>query len=365
MDNLEVTYNDKGKYSIVFEKDFGKLSEYISEFDPNNKKAAVITDTNVGPIYAQEVAEILSESFSEVLIFTIEAGEQSKCLNVVSDIYEFLAQNDFHRTDFLFALGGGVTGDITGYVASTYMRGIGYIQIPTSLLAMVDSSVGGKCGVDFMQFKNMVGSFYMQKLVYIAVKCLTTLPESEFSSGMAEALKSGLIRNASFYEWMILNFDEIMSKDIDALENVIENSIYVKHAVVTKDPFETGERMILNFGHTIGHALEKYYNFEKKHGECVALGMVAAAFISWKRQLLSMEEYYEIRDMFVPFNLPISVDDFDVTEVYNLIQSDKKVINSRLNFVLLKKIGKAVIVNDVSEDEIMDSLKELIVSWED
>ena len=175
-------------------------------------------------------------------------------------------------------------------------------------------------------------------------------------------MKYGLIKNASFYEWILDNMYEIHERDMDTLEDMVVKSCTYKKLVVEKDPTEKGERAILNFGHTIGHAIEKAKNFELLHGECVALGCVAAAFISWKRELLSMEEYYEIRDMFVPFNLPITIDDIDPNEILRLIASDKKVEGDKIKFILLKKVGKAIIDTSVTKDEIMSGIQEIYFS---
>ena len=264
-----------------------------------------------------------------------------------------------YRKDLLIALGGGVTGDITGFAAATYLRGIDFIQIPTSLIAQSDSSIGGKTGVDFDGFKNMVGAFYMPRLVYMNVSVLKTLDDRQFFSGFAEVMKHGLIKDGGFYEWLLENMYEICDRDTDTLLEMIERSCKIKKLVVEKDPAEKGERALLNFGHTIGHAIEKARNFTLTHGECVALGAVAAAFISWKHELLSKDEYYEIRDMFVPFNLPISIENINPEEILQLTKSDKKVEGDFVKFILLKKAGKAIIDKTVTDDDILNAVAEI------
>ena len=336
---LEVLYNRKPCYNIVIENSFETLSEEISKLDTANRKLCVITDSIVGSIYLKEVISLMEPICKDVFSFTFQSGEERKNLTTVNDIYRFLIEQNFDRKDMLIALGGGVVGDMTGFVAATYLRGIDFIQIPTSFLAQVDSSIGGKTGVDFEQYKNMVGAFNMPKLVYINTHTLTTLDERQFFNGFAEAMKHGLIKDAMYYEWMISNMYEICERDLDVLEELVYRSCMIKKAVVEKDPTEQGDRALLNFGHTVGHAIEKYKNFSLQHGECVALGCVVAAFISWKKQLLSMEEYYEVRDMFVPFNLPISIDDLDINEIIKITKSDKKMEHGQLKFILLKKIG--------------------------
>lgn len=357
---LDVLYEKKHCYDIVIEKDFQTLSREIEALGSSQKKIAVITDSVVGALYMEEILNLLKPVCKTVVSYTFKAGEEQKNLNTIHDIYRFLIEHSFERSDMLIALGGGVVGDITGFAAATYLRGIDFIQIPTSLLAQVDSSIGGKTGVDFEQYKNMVGAFKMPKLVYINIHTLSTLEERQFFNGFAEAMKHGLIKNAMYYEWMISNMYEICERDMDVLEELVTESCKIKKAVVEKDPKEQGERALLNFGHTIGHAIEKYKSFSLLHGECVALGCVAAAYISWKKQLLSMEEYYEVRDMFVPFNLPISIEDIDVDEIIRITKSDKKMEEGHLKFILLKKIGKAVIDKTVTENDLKTGIEEII-----
>lgn len=362
---LTINQNAKPIYDIVYETDFSKLAEEMEKLDIASRKLCIITDSKVDGLYAEEVKNVLEGHCKKVYVFAFPEGEKSKNLDTVKDIYTFLIENKFERKDMLVALGGGVVGDITGFAAATYLRGIDFIQIPTTLLAQVDSSVGGKTGVDFDQYKNMVGAFYMPKLVYMNISALNTLDDRQFYAGMAEVMKYGLIKNASFYEWILENMYEIHDRNLDVLEDMVVKSCTYKKLVVEKDPTEKGERAILNFGHTIGHAVEKAKNFELLHGECVALGCVAAAFISWKRELLSKEEYYEIRDMFVPFNLPISVEDINPEEILQLTTSDKKMEGDHIKFILLKKVGKAVIDNTVTKEEILAGINEIYFSEED
>lgn len=364
MSELNVTYKLNGEYKIYIEKDYSKIPEYLKRFDNLGKKALIITDDNVRPLYADSVSDILTKTFETVDIFEIKSGEESKSLAVASELYDFLLKEKYHRNDVIVALGGGVIGDLSGYVAATFLRGMNLIMLPTTLLSMTDSSIGGKCGVNLDSYKNMVGSFKMPIMIYSSVKVLNSLDNRQFASGMAEVLKSALIKNASFYEWLIMNFNEINDKDEDTLIEVIEQTDKIKAAVVMTDPFEKGDRKLLNFGHTLGHAIEKYFDFRMTHGECVTLGMICASHIAYKRQLLSMEEFYEIRDMFVPFDLPISTDSFDIDTVIELTSSDKKAFAHTIDFIVLKKIGKAVIVNDVTKEEMKEALKSLIVEWD-
>lgn len=362
---LPVLYNKKPCYDIVFSKSFEELKEELADLEVSEKRLCIVTDSNVDPLYGEQLRGLLEQQCKKAVKFVFPAGEESKTLDTVKDLYKFLIEEGFDRKDMLIALGGGVVGDLTGFGAATYLRGIDFIQIPTTLLAQADSSIGGKTGVDFDGYKNMVGAFKMPRLVYMNLSVLKSLDDRQFFAGFAEIMKHGIIKDSIFYEWLIENMYEICERDLDVLEEMVMRSCTVKKLVVEKDPTEQGERALLNFGHTIGHAIEKAKNFELYHGECVALGCVAAAYISWKREMLSMEEYYEIRDMFVPFYLPISVDHIDPEEVLRLTKSDKKMESGKIKFILLKKIGKAVIDHTVTDDEILAAIKEIYFSEED
>lgn len=357
---LEVNYQKKPCYSILIEHDFLSLKEEFMALSYENRKLVIMTDETVAKFYLEEVKQALLSVSTQVFSHVFKAGEEYKNLDSVHEGYRFLIENKIDRKDVLIALGGGVVGDMTGYIASTYLRGIDFVQIPTTLLAQLDSSIGGKTGVDFLQYKNMVGAFKMPALVYMNLSLLSTLEDRQFYNGFAEAMKHGLIRDALYYEWMISHMYEICDRDPETLEQLIFRSCEIKKVIVEKDPLEKGERALLNFGHTLGHAIEKYKNFTLLHGECVALGCVAAAFISWKKQLLSMEEYYEVRDMFVPFQLPISIEDIEVDRIIEITKSDKKMEQGSIKFILLKKIGKAVIDTSVTEEEMKNAMEELI-----
>ena len=352
-------------YEIYLEKDFGMLAERLKVCKPENRRLCIVTDSTVDQYYGDQVEEFLASCAKEVTRFVFRAGEENKNLNTVQDLYEHLILHHFERKDMLVALGGGVVGDLAGFTAATYLRGVDFVQIPTTLLSQVDSSIGGKTGVDFDSYKNMVGAFKMPRLVYMNLSVLKTLEERQFYSGFAEVMKSALIKDALFYEWLIENMYEICEREPATLEEMVIRTCSIKKMVVEKDPTEQGDRALLNLGHTIGHAIEKAKNFELYHGECVALGTVAAAYISWKKEMLSMEEFYEIRDMFVPFYLPISVDDIDPQEILKLTKSDKKMEAGKIKFILLKKIGKAVIDRTVTDDEILAAIEEINFSEED
>lgn len=362
---LPILFNKKPCYDIVFSKNFDELLEELQDLGVEKKRLCIVTDSNVDKLYGEELLQLLSGNCLKVVKYVFLAGEENKNLDTVKEVYKFLIEEGFDRKDMLIALGGGVVGDLTGFTAATYLRGIDFVQIPTTLLAQADSSIGGKTGVDFDGYKNMVGAFKMPRLVYMNISVLKTLEDRQFFSGFAEIMKHGLMKDSIYYEWLIEQMYEICERDLDTLEEMVMRSCGVKKLVVEKDPTEQGDRALLNLGHTIGHAIEKAKNFELYHGECVALGVVAAAYISWKKELLSMDEYYEIRDMFVPFYLPISVDGIDPNEILRLTKSDKKMEAGKIKFVLLKKIGKAVIDNTVTDEEILAAINEINFSEED
>ena len=362
---LPILYNKKPCYDIVFSHTFEELPQELQDLGAENRKICIYTDSNVEKLYAKQIQELLEPVCRKVILFSFPAGEEYKTLDTIKEAYKTLIEAGFDRKDLILALGGGVVGDMAGYTAATYLRGIDFVQVPTTLLAQSDSSIGGKTGVDFDGYKNMVGAFHMPRLVYMNLATLKTLDARQFYNGFAEVMKHGLIKDAIFYEWLIDKMYEICERDLDTLEEMIMRSCTVKKLVVEKDPTEQGERALLNFGHTIGHAIEKYKNFTLSHGECVALGCVAAAFISWKHELLTMEEYYEVRDMFVPFNLPISVEDIAPQEVLRLTKSDKKMKDGTLQFILLKRVGKAMRDTSVTDEDILAALDELTFNDED
>ena len=242
-------------YEIYLEKDFGMLAERLKVCKPENRRLCIVTDSTVDQYYGDQVEEILASCAKEVTRFVFRAGEENKNLNTVQDLYEHLILHHFERKDMLVALGGGVVGDLAGFTAATYLRGVDFVQIPTTLLSQVDSSIGGKTGVDFNCYKNMVGAFHQPKLVYMNLSALKTLTDEQFACGMGEILKHGLIKDQGYYEWTICHRQEIMERSLEVLEEMISRSCEIKRDVVEKDPTEKGDRALLNFGHTLGHAI--------------------------------------------------------------------------------------------------------------
>jgi 3-dehydroquinate synthase len=354
---VPVKYNDLPCYDILLEKDFNIILTEIERYQLANRKIAIVTDSNVGIRHAQDLKDVVSKVTDQVFVFTFPAGEANKNLSTVQDLYEFLIQHSFDRNDVLMALGGGVVGDLTGFAAATYLRGIRFFQVPTSLLSMVDSSIGGKTGVDFNAYKNMVGAFYMPSGVYMNLSTLISLPHKEYISGMGEVIKHGLIKDANYYTSLKHNSNAICNRNLDVVLPMVRRSCEIKREVVERDPKEQGERALLNFGHSIGHAVEKLMNFELLHGECVAIGMVAASYISWKRNMITQDEFEDIKQTIASFGFPVTISGLITSEVLAAMGKDKKVDGNKIKFVLLSGIGNAVIDTTVSPEEMTRAIE--------
>lgn len=357
--NIYVKTKDK-KYPIYFAHSFNDLEKAVEENGLSGRKLCIITDSNVSKIYTEKIKSALENYFESVFVYTFDAGEKSKNLNTISDFYSFFLENHIDRKTVVAGLGGGVCGDMAGFAAATYLRGIKFIQIPTTLLAQVDSSVGGKVGVDFKNSKNIIGAFYQPDFVYINTETLNTLPEREFNAGMAEVIKYGPIYSHDFTEYIINNKEAIASRDKDALKHIIKKCCKIKAEVVSKDEKEGGLREILNFGHTIGHAIETKMNFTLLHGECVALGMKAVFNICLKRGTVNEKEYKELISLLEYFNLPLNISGITADEIYSQMFLDKKVKNNQLSFVLLESYGKPFSTTNVDKEEIYGAINAVL-----
>ncbi len=358
---LTVHREERPIYDIVLSASFDGLAEETERLNVKERKICIVTDSTVADLYLKPVKEILSGCCRRVTEFVFPAGEEHKNLDTVRKLYESLILEHFDRSDLLVALGGGVTGDLCGYGAATYLRGISFIQIPTTLLSQVDSSIGGKTGVDFDSYKNMVGAFHMPRLVYTNVSTLLTLPDEQFSSGMGEIVKHGLIKDKAYYQWLSENSSSIWDRDPDVCLQMILRSDQIKKDVVEKDPMEKGERALLNFGHTLGHAIEKLMNFQMFHGHCVGLGVLAAAAISRQRGYILPEETDQIEAVLEAFHMPVRLASLDVEAVLNATKNDKKMDGDKIKFILLKEIGSAYIERNVTREEMRDGLKAILM----
>lgn len=355
-EKIEVKKDGEYSYSIWLEPDFSCLEEALSPLGTEKRKLCIVSESTVAGLYAEELEKVLERICAGVSLFVFPAGEASKTLDTVRELYKHLILNQFDRKDMLVALGGGVVGDLTGFAAATYLRGIDFIQVPTTLLAQVDSSIGGKTGVDFDAYKNMVGAFHMPRLVYMNLGTLQSLSERQFAAGMAEIIKHGLIQDRLYYEWVRNHGGEIVRREYEALRYMVYGSCQIKRRVVEEDPTEQGIRAWLNFGHTAGHAVEKLKNFELYHGECVAVGCVAAAWISWRRGLLTREERDQIEQTLKDYHLPIRAAGLAPEEVLKTTKLDKKMEAGKIKFVLLKKLGEAFVARDVEDKELLEAI---------
>ena len=348
-------------YPIYFENDFSALAQAVREEGFSDRKICIVTDSHVAPLYYEAVESALKEVSSQVFSFIFEAGEKNKNLNTVQKLYQTLIEHEMDRKGLLVALGGGVVGDLTGFGAATYLRGVDFIQVPTTLLAQVDSSVGGKTGVDFLQYKNMVGAFHQPRLVYMNMSTLHSLPEREFACGMGEILKTGLICDGEFFRFVCQNQSQIHAQDLEILSRMIRRCCEIKAGVVERDPKEQGERALLNLGHTVGHAVEKLKNFQLLHGQCVGIGLIAAAYLSMNRGLLNAEEYDEIRKGCESFQLPLTVDGLCAEDVLAATKKDKKMEAGHIKFILMNGIGKSFIDKTITDEELLHAIQEILV----
>lgn len=347
-------------YEIRFEQTFKHLYKGFNSLNSRTKKICIVTDSTVGSFYLSELMDELKDYAKELISFTFPAGEESKNLSTVTALYERLIKEQFDRNDILVALGGGVVGDLTGFTAATYLRGIDFVQIPTSLLAMVDSSIGGKTGVDFNAYKNMVGAFHQPKFVYMNLTCLSTLTKRQFQSGFGEVIKYGLLNDALFYQWLRENREALLHGDGMKLQEAVYRSCVSKKEIVEEDPTEKGRRALLNLGHTIGHAIEKLKEFSLLHGECVSIGLVAAAYLSVQKGLLTEVELEDLKQLLESYGLPVRTSGIDPEDVLKATKNDKKMSSGKIKFIILDKIGNALIDDSITEEEMLEAIKFVI-----
>ena len=323
------------------------------------KRVAIVTNTTVGPLYSARLRAALAASGVESFEIVLPDGEIHKNWQTLNQIFDQLIEKRCERKTTLIALGGGVVGDMTGFAAATYQRGVPYIQIPTTLLAQVDSAVGGKTAINHPQGKNMIGAFYQPKLVLADTQTLDTLPQREFSAGMAEVIKYGLIRDLPFFEWLESNIEKIMRRDDDALIHAIYESCRNKAEVVAQDEKETGIRAILNLGHTFGHAIETATNYNTwLHGEAVSMGTVLAARLSRRLGNLEQRDMERITKLLNNTGLPTDTPELGVDTYLQLMALDKKVVNNKIHLILLRRIGEGYLKGDTTLEQLTNVLTE-------
>jgi len=321
------------------------------------KQVAIVTNTTVAPLYLEKLAGSLRAQGVSIIPIVLPDGEQYKNAEVLNTIYDALLTHRCERSTTLIALGGGVVGDMCGYAAATYLRGVPFIQIPTTLLSQVDSSVGGKTGINHPLGKNMIGAFYQPQLVLADTETLNTLPERELSAGIAEVIKYGLIRDPDFFAWLETNMELLTARNPQALSYAIYRSCQNKAEVVAADEKESGERALLNLGHTFGHAIENGMGYGVwLHGEGVAAGIMLAAQMSQRMGWLQAGDVERIERIFKAGKLPVDAPALGVEKYLDLMGLDKKVADGKIRLILLQAIGKAVMTGDYPQEKLLETL---------
>jgi len=353
MKKIEVNINNQHPI-IINNKIIKNIDKYLSTYLSNNK-IILITQDSIYKFYKKELKILFSKY--DFNIFFLKENETSKSFSEYKKLIKKLIEFQCNRKTTLIAFGGGVVGDITGFVASTYMRGLDFIQIPTTLLAMIDSSIGGKTGINLSEGKNLIGTFYQPKLILVDPSLIQTLPKKEIISALGEIIKYGSISNINFLKYLFKNIDEIlMNKDSLLLEQIIIECITIKVGIVEKDEKEKGNRQILNFGHTLAHVLENKIGYGKiSHGEAVAYGIVTASYLSMKYNKLPINDYELICSCIKKLSLPL-IKNINIMSLIELMKNDKKNNNDYINFVLLEKIGKPIINNFFKKSQIEEAL---------
>lgn len=353
---LTVNLGEGRSYPIFIGSDIRADLQYFSPYI-RGKQVCIVTNETIAPLYLEALVDLLSPQY-QVDTVVLPDGEKYKTQATMMQIYDCLLEKKHNRTTTLIALGGGVVGDMTGFAAASYQRGVNFIQVPTTLLSQVDSSVGGKTGVNHPLGKNMIGAFHQPQAVVIDTQVLNTLPQRELSAGIAEVIKYGLINDLAFYEWLNQQMTSLLSLDADVLSEAILRSCQNKADVVSQDEKESGIRAILNLGHTFGHAVESAQGYGTwLHGEAVAIGMVLAAELSARLGWITRDEVKAVIDLLIRAKLPVAVPaDMTSEQFLDLMAVDKKVIDGRLRLVLLQGIGQAIVTSEVAQDDVIAAI---------
>jgi len=362
MRTLKVNLDKKALSSYEIRIGKGILDRVMLLIAKNHKatRYVIVTDSNVNRLYGQTMQDGMERAGLKASVIEIPAGESSKNISVVMDVAGGLLAQGADRETMLVALGGGVVGDLTGFIASVYMRSVPYIQIPTTLIGQLDSAIGGKTAVDLPQGKNLLGTFYQPRAVFADVNFLDTLPDREFRNGLAEMIKYGIIEDENLFRRLEEDMDAVISRDPALLMKIIETCCRIKKSIVEIDEREHGLRRILNFGHTLGHALEAASEYKLSHGEGVALGMIAAARLSTMMNYLPVDESGRVKSVIAKAGLPTTIDAaFTTDEVIRCFRADKKKKDDVIQFVLIKKIGMPFVNGSINEQQIGDVLEEM------
>ncbi len=335
----------------------GDLPAQLKELLPGHR-CAVITNPTIKKSWGERVKDAFGAAEMETEWFVMADGEEAKTLETVSAIYDFLIERRFGRQTVLIALGGGVVGDVAGFAAATFLRGVQLVQLPTTLLAMVDSSVGGKTGVNHRLGKNLIGAFKQPCLVGIELDFLATLPVAEFKSGLAEVIKYGMISDAGLFEYLEANADELLDSQVEFLTRIITRSCEIKATIVAEDEIEEGIRAILNFGHTFAHAVETQTEYKKfRHGEAVAMGMMAAGRLGMELGDFPESSLDRLQALLLTVGLPVYLPRFEAERYLEVMRSDKKVRDGNLRFIVPVNIGEVVVRDDIEEKLVAEVLE--------
>jgi 3-dehydroquinate synthase len=329
---------------------------WLRDISPSSK-AVLITNPVVGGRYLETVKLSLIPQGFQLTVMVVPDGEDQKTLNTAGKLYGEMADNLIERSTPVLALGGGVIGDLAGFVAATYMRGVPLIHIPTTLLAQVDSSIGGKTAVDHGRIKNSIGVFYQPRLVIAVIDTLQSLPRTEVSNGLAEIIKAAAINDPSLFSFLEKNMDALRSHDVAIMEETVARAAAIKVNVVTRDEKDNGLRNTLNFGHTIGHAIESTSHFKIRHGQAIAMGMVAAARIAVQMKKFNKKDLARLKKLLHRAGLPVDIPVLDLALIIKTMEHDKKVVDGKTRFVLPQAIGKVFISNEVSMQMVLQAIE--------
>ena len=360
METIRVNLGDRSYDITIRTGGLSTIGEWAARFSLGNR-LLLVADEHTEALFGETAVQSLKQIGFLPTMVTVPAGESSKSLDMADRIYEQAIQAGLDRDSAILALGGGVVGDLTGFVAATYLRGVPFLQVPTTLLAQVDSSVGGKVAVDHALGKNLIGAFYQPRGVLIDPQVLISLPEREFASGMAEVIKYGLIFDAAFLTELRTDALAVLGRDPQQMERIVARCCRMKAAVVERDEQDVGDRMLLNFGHTAGHAIEAAGGFERfTHGEGVALGMLTATRLSELTGMIPAGTVAEVRSLLETYGLPVHCGGLRANELIRRMGTDKKREAGTLRWVLLEKPGRAVIRKDVSLEFVDEALQVIL-----
>ncbi len=353
MESVTVELGDRSYPILIGDGILSAIGGYLPAGD-----VYILTNPVVDRLYGGAVRDGIERAGGAAHSIVVPDGETSKDLARLMEVYDALANGGAQRKTPLVAVGGGVIGDLGGFCAATFMRGIPFVQVPTTLLSQVDSSVGGKTAINHPRGKNLIGAFYQPRFVFIDIKTLGTLPRDEFLSGLAEVLKYGIVLDCAFFELLEAKRNEILTQQLQELATIIKRSVQIKADVVAQDEHEAGIRSVLNFGHTIGHAVERLVGYGRiRHGEAVAKGMAFSTGLSWKMGLISGEDRDRIVDLLTAYGFDLSIPPFNARDYREALIVDKKSDGATINFVLIEGIGRFILKN-ISVLDILDFIEQ-------